>query len=78
MSKIEKRLQMKRVLIVLDDIDKHAELCTLFGTNAVPYTKQDHNYNQSCSTSLARISILLNDHESLQLLNYHECDIIFS
>ncbi|XP_023734374.1 disease resistance protein RPV1 [Lactuca sativa] len=79
--KVEGALQVKRVLIVLDDIDEHDQLDTLLGTRA--------SHTQSkiiITTRLLDIrawfrsiswkcevqkSELLNDDESLQLLSWH-------
>ncbi|CAI9293459.1 unnamed protein product [Lactuca saligna] len=79
--KVEEALQVKRVLIVLDDIDEHDELGALLGTRAF-YTQSKiiittrlldirawfGSISWSCRVHELE---LLNDHESLELLSYH-------
>ncbi|KAF5789513.1 putative TIR domain, AAA+ ATPase domain, P-loop containing nucleoside triphosphate hydrolase [Helianthus annuus] len=79
--KIEEVLQMKRVLIVLDDVDKHEQLGALLGTKAF-HTQSKiiittrlldlHAWFGSISWRCLVHNIkLLNDLESLELLSWH-------
>ncbi|KAK9057143.1 hypothetical protein SSX86_024510 [Deinandra increscens subsp. villosa] len=80
-TKINKALHLKRVLLILDDIDEHDQLGTLLGTSAV-YTQskiiittrhRDINTwfeSRSCRCCVHEIK-LLNDHESLEVFSCH-------
>ncbi|GKA28174.1 TMV resistance protein N-like protein [Tanacetum coccineum] len=79
--KIEEALQMKRVLIVLDDIDEHDQLAALLGTKAfhteskiiITTRRLDMRawfgpISQGCEVYKLK---LMNDDESLELLSWH-------
>ncbi|KAI7725136.1 hypothetical protein M8C21_021696 [Ambrosia artemisiifolia] len=80
-AKINEVLQMKKVLIVLDDIDEHEELGTLLGTNVVHtqskiiVTTRLLNIQSWFDSIFWRCHVheltLLNDHESLEVLSCH-------
>ncbi|KAM0005124.1 putative P-loop containing nucleoside triphosphate hydrolase, leucine-rich repeat domain superfamily [Helianthus debilis subsp. tardiflorus] len=80
-AKINEVLQMKKVLIVLDDIDEHDELGTLLGTKAVHTQSRIivttrlldmHSWFDSISWRCHVHELtLLNDHESLEVLSCH-------
>ncbi|PWA83123.1 NB-ARC domains-containing protein [Artemisia annua] len=79
-SKLEKALETKKSLIVLDDIVEHSQLVTLLGTRKINaeskiiITTRENTNNWFKSTSWSwqdyRIK-LLNDDESLELLSRH-------
>ncbi|XP_023732004.2 disease resistance protein RUN1 isoform X2 [Lactuca sativa] len=79
--KVEEALQVKRVLIVLDDIDGHEELGALLGTKAfhtkskIIITTRLLDINAWFGSISWRCQVekleLLNDHESLELLSCH-------
>ncbi|CAH1449165.1 unnamed protein product [Lactuca virosa] len=79
--KVEEALQLKRVLIVLDDIDEHDELAALLGTRAfhtqskIIITTRLLNLRAWFRSISWRCEVqkseLLNDRESLELLSRH-------
>ncbi|GJZ98552.1 Toll/interleukin-1 receptor domain-containing protein [Tanacetum coccineum] len=80
-SKINEVLQMKRVLIVLDDIDDQDELSSLLGTKAFPTQSKiiittrlrdiDAWFGSISWRCWVHELELLNDYESLKLLCFH-------
>ncbi|CAH1418865.1 unnamed protein product [Lactuca virosa] len=79
--KVEEALQVKRALIILDDIDEHDQLDALLGTRASRTPSKIiittrlldiHAWFRSISWRCeVQKSELLNDHESLDLLSCH-------
>nr|XP_043627324.1 disease resistance protein RUN1-like isoform X2 [Erigeron canadensis] len=80
-SKIEAVLQMKKVLIVLDDIDDQDQIGVLLGTKSlhkeikIIITTRDLDIQAwfgsiSCKCQVHKLE-LLNDHESLELFSFH-------
>ncbi|KAI3754434.1 hypothetical protein L1987_54218 [Smallanthus sonchifolius] len=80
-SKINEVLQIKKVLIVLDDIDDLDKLGALLGTNAAHIQSkiivttrllEIHSWFESISWRCRVHELkLLNDHESLEVFSYH-------